>query len=240
MQLVSATTISPSPEIRLSMGGWRLTFLSLLLALVTLIVIISTGFPTEKPISLLSTQAVTIRYHLDASRSRFFVHAYRGGLAWFKGHDHHIAAREFTGVAELTPTALNRASLQLTVRADSLEETDPFFTPQQKAIIKKELDEIVLETAKYPNIEFRSTDVIGDLQGGQFEIKIGGDLTLHGVTKHISIPATVSLEGDELRAKGAFKIDRSDFDVKATSAFHGFVRIRDGLKFTFEMIGKRS
>jgi polyisoprenoid-binding protein YceI len=189
--------------------------------------------------AVLNSPAATMRYELDPGRSTFMVHAFRGGPVWFKGHDHYIAARSFMGVAELTPGALNPASLQMTVRADSLEETGANFTPQQKGIIKKELQEIVLETAKYPDITFRSTDVTGELKNGQFDVNLGGDMTLHGVTRHIKIPATVTLEGDILRAKGEFKLDRGDFHVKATSAFHGMVRVKDSLKFTFNIVGRK-
>lgn len=184
-------------------------------------------------------QPLTMRYEIDAGRSTFMVHAFRGGVAWFKGHDHLIAARDFSGVAELTPDALNPASLQMTVKAASLEETSDVFTPQQKGIINKELKEIVLETAKYPDITFKSTEVKGFLKNNQFEVKIGGDMMLHGVTKHIVIPATVSIEGDSLHAKGEFDLDRSKFNVNATSAFHGFVRIKDKLKFTFDIVGRK-
>ena len=181
----------------------------------------------------------TVRYAIEPSRSTFIIHAYRGGLAWFKGHDHLIAARDFSGVAELTPGALNPAMLQMTVKADSLEETSDVFTAQQKGIIKKELNEIVLESSRYPDITFTSTNVKGGLKNGQFDVKINGNMTLHGVTRPIEIPASVTLEGDSLRARGEFKLDRSDFNVKATSAFHGMVRVKDGLKFTFDMIGQR-
>lgn len=180
-----------------------------------------------------------MRFEIDSSRSKFMVKARRGGLAWFKGHSHYIAVRDFSGRAELTTDLLDPASLEITVRAASLEETGANFTPQQKAIINKELNEIVLETAKYPEITFRSTDIKGELEDGKFEVKIGGDLTLHGVTKRVVIPATVSVEGDTLHAVGEFGIDRSDFNVEATSAFHGMVRVRDGLKFTFDIIGRR-
>lgn len=179
-----------------------------------------------------------VRYQLDPSKSTFIVHASRGGLAWFKGHDHLIAARDFSGVAEITTDATSPASLQLTVKAASLEETSDVFTPQQKQIIKKELDEIVLETVKYPEITFKSTDVKGDLTGGQFKIKIEGDITLHGVTRRITIPADVTIESDSLRAKGEFKLDRDDYNVKATSAFHGLVRVKNTLKFTFDIVGQ--
>src|SRR5947209_8018560 len=188
---------------------------------------------------LMAVRAGTIavaRYRLDASRSQFMVRAFAGGLLFFKGHDHFVKVGDFTGEAELTPGALNPAALQLRVRADSLEETGSVFTPQQKQIINKELREIVLETAKYPEITFKSTDVTGNLTGGQYEAKIGGDLTLHGVTRHIVIPATVMLSGNDLRARGGFTVNRGDYEVKATSAFHGLVRVRDKLKFTFDIV----
>jgi polyisoprenoid-binding protein YceI len=179
------------------------------------------------------------RYRLDSSQSRFMVRAFSGGLLWFKGHDHFIAVRDFTGEAQLTPGAISPASLRMTIRADSLVETRDVFTEQEKQIINRELREIVLETAKYPEITFKSTDVTGTLTGGQFEAKIGGDLTLHGVTRRIVIPARVTLVGDTLRAQGEFTVKRGDYKVKATSAAHGLVRVRDKLKFTFDIVARQ-
>ena len=179
------------------------------------------------------------RYRLDAGQSNFMVRAFAGGLLWFKGHDHFIAVRDFSGEAELTPGASNPASLQIRIRADSLVETRDVFTEPQKQIINKELREIVLETAKYPEITFKSTDVTGNLTGGQFEAKIGGDLTLHGVTRRIVIPAQATLTGDTLRARGEFTVNRGDYNVKATSAVHGLVRVRDKLKFTFDIVARQ-
>jgi len=184
-------------------------------------------------------QQGSARYRLDASQSRFMVRAFSGGLLWFKGHDHFIAVRDFSGEAQLTPGAITPASLQITARADSLVETRDLFTEPQKQIINKELREIVLETDKYPEITFKSTDVTGKLDGGQFETKIGGDLTLHGVTRRIVIPARVTLSGDTLRAQGEFTVNRSDYKVKATSALHGTIRVRDKLKFTFDIVGHK-
>jgi polyisoprenoid-binding protein YceI len=186
------------------------------------------------------TRGLTVgRYRLDASQSRFMVRAFAGGPLWFKGHDHFIAVHDFSGEAQLTPGAVSPASLQMTIRADSLVETRDVFTEQQKQIINKELREIVLETAKYPEITFKSTDVTGSLNGGQFEAKIGGDLTLHGVTHHIVIPTQVTLSGDALRAHGEFTVNRGDYNVKATSAVHGLVRVRDKLKFTFDIVAQQ-
>jgi polyisoprenoid-binding protein YceI len=189
----------------------------------------------------LGSQAISNqRFRLDSSQSKFIAHALRGGLLWFKGHEHLVAAREFSGEAQMSPEKITPASLQLTVKTDSMVETSDAFTEQQKQIINKELREIVLEPAKYPEIVFKSTGVTGkSLGNGQYDLKIVGELTLHGVTRQIVIPAKVTVTGNNLRAIGEFSIDRSDFKVKATSAFHGMVRVRNKVKFTFDIVGHR-
>ena len=188
-----------------------------------------------------SYRSAQIRYRLDPSRSTFMVRAFAGGLLWFKGKDHFIAVRDFSGEATVTEGTIIPATLQLTIKSDSLVETRDIFTEQEKQIINKELREIVLEPEKYPEITFKSTSVTGKLNpNGQFETRIDGDLTLHGVTRRITIPADVTVTGNDLRARGEFTIERGDFNVKATSAVHGMVRVRDKLKFTFDIVGHRS
>jgi polyisoprenoid-binding protein YceI len=184
--------------------------------------------------------AATVTYNLDASQSKFMAHANRTGLLWFKGKSHHLAASEFTGEVQLTPDTITPASLHLVVKAASLHETGADFTEPQKQIINKELKEIVLHPDQYPDITFQSTNVTAKNSGpNRYDVKIDGELTLHGVTHRTTIPAVVTLAGDKLRAVGEFSIDRGDYKVKATSAFHGLVRVDDDIKFEFDMVGHR-
>lgn len=193
------------------------------------------------PGSLLGAPApATVTYILDASQSKFMAHANAGGLLWFKGKDHHLAAREFTGEVQITEGTITPASLRLVVKAASLHETGAKFTDQQKQIINKELSEIVLHPDQYPDIVFQSTNVtVRNSNAGRSEVRIDGNLTLHGSTKRITIPAVVTLSGDTMRAVGEFSIERDDFGVKATSAFHGLVRVKNDVKFEFDIVGRR-
>ena len=78
-------------------------------------------------------------------------------------------------------------------------ETSDAFTDAQKQIINRELREIVLEPEKYPEIVFVSTGVKGKRVGvNQYELKIAGNLTLHGVTRSIVIPAKVTASESDL------------------------------------------
>jgi polyisoprenoid-binding protein YceI len=188
----------------------------------------------------LAVPPATVTYNLDASQSKFMAHASRSGLLWFKGKSHHLAASEFTGQVELTPDMITPASLRLVVKAASLHETGAEFTEPQKQIIDKELKDIVLHPDQYPDIIFQSTNVTAKSSGGdRYQVQIDGNLTLHGVTRRVTIPTVVTLRGDTLRAVGKFSIDRDDFKVKATSAFHGLVRVDDDIKFEFDIVGRR-
>jgi polyisoprenoid-binding protein YceI len=198
-------------------------------------------FACSWPMALRSTTPASSAYVLDSSQSKFIAHAYAGGLFWFKGHDHYLAAKQFTGEVELTPNTIVPASLHLIVKTGSLVETGAVFTDAQKQIINKEVREIVLQPDQFPEIVFKSTAVVGKLIGNDtYQVEITGDLTLHGVTRRVTIPAKVTLSGNDLRAVGEFRIDRGDYKVKATSAFHGLVRVRNKVKFEFDIVGHRA
>jgi len=207
---------------------------------VLVLVAIIISIVTFGPIRRSATSPATVRYVIDTPRSKFMARAFAGGLLWFKGHDHHLVAREFSGEVELTPDSITPASLHLVVKAGSLVETGAAFTEPQKEIINKELREIVLHPDKYPDIIFQSTSVKSKpAEGGGYDVEIRGKLTLHGATRNEEIHTHVTLQGNELRAIGDFTIDRGGYGVKATSAFHGLVRVRDTVKFTFDIVARR-
>lgn len=211
----------------------RLTFIGMLV-LIVLAVLAGTCPPTS------SERRATVTYVLDNKMGKFVAHAFAGGLFWFKGHDHYLAARDFSGEVELTPDTITPASLRLVVKSNSLEETGSVFTEAQKKIINKEVHDIVLLPEQYPEIIFQSTSVTTKpAAAGQYDVKIVGNLTLHGVTRQETIPVKLSLSNNDLQAVGQFSIERGDYKVKATSAFHGMVRVRDKIRFEFDIVGHR-
>jgi polyisoprenoid-binding protein YceI len=177
-----------------------------------------------------------VTYRINPGQSRFMANVGSGGLLWFMGHTHHFAVRDFSGEATLTPDSLAPASLQMTIKAASLEETGKNFTDQQKQIINKEARNEVLEADKYPEIVFKSTNVKGKMtSAGHYQVKIAGDLTLHGVTRQIEIPAQVTVNGNNFEAAGEFSVNRSDFKVKAKSIKAGMIRVRNKITFEFDI-----
>lgn len=67
-----------------------------------------------------------------------------------------------------------------------------------------------LDTNEYPEIKFQSTQIAAQDDG---KAAITGELTLHGVTKPITVPATVSLGEDGVTLVTDFTIDRAEFGM---------------------------
>jgi polyisoprenoid-binding protein YceI len=182
----------------------------------------------------------TVSYRINPGRSQFTANVGTGGLLWFMGHTHHFAVRDFTGEATLTDSSLAPASLQMTIKTASLEESGKDFTEQQKQIINKEAHNEVLEADKYPEITFKSTNVTGKMKStGQYQVKIAGALTIHGVTRSIEIPAQVIVKDNTLQATGEFSVNRSDYKVKTKSIKGGTIRVRNKITFKFDIIADK-
>lgn len=67
-----------------------------------------------------------------------------------------------------------------------------------------------LDASEHPSIKFQSTEVAAQDDG---KVAITGDLTLHGVTKSITVPASASLSEDGVTLVAEFTIDRAEFGM---------------------------
>lgn len=181
------------------------------------------------------------RYRINASASRFSAHVAVGGLLSSLGHDHTVAIRDFTGEAHITPGAVEPASLQLTIKAGSLVETEQAISEADRQKIDRAINEEALETAKYPQIVFKSTKISAKKTGdGQYQVQINGELTLHGVTRPVAFPAQVTLKGNTLSARGEFTVRHSDYQIKRLSAGGGTVKAKEEIRLSFNIVGSKA
>jgi polyisoprenoid-binding protein YceI len=186
---------------------------------------------------LLAAGDKTEIYKIDAAQSHFNVHVARSGLFKMFGHDHNIAVRDFSGTAAFTPGAIQPASLEMTVKADSLAVMDDV-KEAERAEIENTMKTQVLETKTYPTIVFKSTKitVTSAKTAGHHAAHIAGNLTLHGVTKPLAFDGDLEIAGGKLRAKGAFPVKQSDFGIKPVSKAGGTVKVKDELKLDFDIV----
>ena len=176
------------------------------------------------------------RYRIDAGQSRFIVRAFAGGFLSALAHDHTIAIREFTGETDFTYGTVEPASLQLTIKAGSLAVTDKISVKDREKIETTMRDE-VLEISKYPEIGFKSSSVSASKTGeGQYQARIAGEITLHGVSRPLTINTRLEFGDNSLRAQGGFTLKQSSFGIKPVSVAGGTIKVKDELKFTFDIV----
>ncbi len=153
---------------------------------------------------------MTVQYRLDPTQSRFTVQAFAAGMLSFLGHSPTFAVRDFSGEVRFDPAAPNAASVRVTVRADSLQMEDKVSDADRRQIEDTMRGE-ALETARFPEIVFDSTEVrAGARSGDDWPVRITGRMTLHGLTRSIGMDARLTLYSDGVRLAGGFAL-RSRF-----------------------------
>lgn len=181
-------------------------------------------------------------YLLNLDDSRFTVQTFAEGMFSAFGHDPVIAIRDFAGEARCAPDgSLEGSSLKMMVKADSLAVVDGV-NDKDRREIERAMREEVLETGKYPDIFFESTNVSASrLARGRYRLRIIGDLSLHGVThNNLWIYAKVVLAEDGLRAEGEFSLQQTDYAIKPFSAAGGTIKVKNELKFSFDIAARKS
>jgi len=182
---------------------------------------------------------MTVRYQFDPQQSRCTVRAFAGGMLMAFGHNPTIAIRDFTGEVQLTPDVLDAAALHVKIQAPSLAVIDNI-SRKDRQEMERQMREEVLETAHYPEIVFESTRVsAAKLTANQYRVQITGSLSLHGVTRTEQITAHVTVDGDTLRAHGAFTLRQTDYRIKRATAIGGALRLKDALQCAFDIVAQK-
>lgn len=190
---------------------------------------------TKRFVRVGTKEAAIADYLIDPGISRFTVRAFAGGLLSGLGHNPVVGIRDFSGEARWDPAAPQQASLRLRVRAVSLTvENDT--SDKDRREMERAMQQEVLESARYPEIVFESSAAS---MNGNGRVQIDGNLTLHGVTRQQRVPAQLAVTGDILRAFGEFSVRQTDYRIKLASVAGGALKLKDELKFTFDIVARR-
>jgi polyisoprenoid-binding protein YceI len=178
-------------------------------------------------------------YTIDPGVSRFTALGVAGGMLSALGHDPIIGIRDLAGDVRFDADAPERSWLRMRIPAACLEVQNQA-SEKDRREMKRTMDREVLETARYPDIDFESTGVRvthGDAHSPRVELE--GNLTLHGVTRPLRFPARVSVLGDMLRANGEFSVLLSDYRMKRPSVAGGTLKLKDQIKLVFDIAARQ-
>lgn len=165
---------------------------------------------------------------IDTQRSTITIHVGKSGLLSAAAHDHTINAPISSGVI------LESGAPHIEFRVETAKMTvkpDPKIDAKDQATIQTHMEEMTLETKKFPEIAFRSTRIekIGDAQW-----RVDGDLALHGVTKPVSL--TVKQAGDSWTTRTVLK--QTDFGINPISIGGGMIKVKNEVQIDFQIFAR--
>jgi polyisoprenoid-binding protein YceI len=130
------------------------------------------------------------------------------------GH-HNGSFKKFSGTIDYAGQ-VETSRVSLTIDSSSLETDTPDLTKHLKTAD-------FFDVAKYPTATFESTAIRpGGDKGATHTVT--GNLTMHGVSKSISFPATIAATPGEITVESSFAINRKDFGISYAGAPDNLIR----------------
>jgi polyisoprenoid-binding protein YceI len=119
------------------------------------------------------------------------------------GH-HNGSFKKFSGTVDYAGQ-IEKSRVSITIDSSSLETDTPDLTKHLKTAD-------FFDVAKYPEAKFESTEIKpGGEKGASHTVT--GNLTLHGVTKSVTFPATITVNPGVITVESSFAINRKDFAI---------------------------
>jgi len=194
---------------------------------------------SEKPTDEQPAETASDRYVIDRRASRFTVRAFATGLLAVMGHNPIIGIGDFSGEMTFSPDKLEAGSFRLVIKASSLSVQNDI-SDKDRREIERLMNQEVLEVANFPEIRYEAPTVsVTKMSEMLYSATLNGDLTFHGVARSQPITARVALLGSMLRASGDFSMNQTDYNIKLVSVAGGALKLKDELKFSFEIVARR-
>jgi len=175
-------------------------------------------------------------YRIEPGDSLVAVRVYRGGRLARLGHDHVVSSREPHGFIDA-----DKGRADLYVALQSLAVDDPAqraaagfeSAPSESDIAgtRGNMLEKVLEAERFPFVVLRVRGVEHDA--------VQAELSLHGVTRPMRIPAKIDPGAERIDVSGSFAISQSDFGIEPFSVLGGALTVQDRVDLSFAIRAAR-
>jgi polyisoprenoid-binding protein YceI len=183
---------------------------------------------------------VVREFRVDAAASQVTVRVGRAGAFGFAGHDHEVAVPKVDGIILFDSADATHSTITLKFDVTAMKVTgrgEPAAdVPEVQRVM---LSDRVLDAQRYPTIAFTSRRIVIVTQAvDRLALRVDGDLTLHGVTRPITMPVEVRLTGDQLAATANATVRQTDFGIRPVTAGAGTVRVKDELEVAFRIVAR--
>lgn len=199
--------------------------------------------------SLVSAQDAAERYVVDSAQSDVHWLVYKAGALARLGHNHTVAVGDLSGTVTVNRDDLAQSQFDLRFSVANLIVDDPALrgtlgedfasVPKPDDIAGTRtnmLSERVLDGEKHPQI--RLVGIGPATVAGKQELAVKVEML--GRTVDLKVPTEVTIEGEQLRAKGEFELNHADLGMKPFSVMAGALQVGEKLSFSYDVTARRA
>jgi len=196
-----------------------------------------------------AAQSGTQAYVIDAGASDVHWLVYRAGAFARFGHNHVISVAEVNGTVAVDPSSLARSSFQLEIPVMDLVVDDPVLREALGEEFSSEpsaddisgthgnmLSDRVLDAERHPSIRVTGTGPVGE--AGRQTLR----MTVHllGRAVELTVPTSVTLQGDSLEAAGEFELTHEQLGMEPFSVMGGALQVGNRMSFEYRILARRA
>ena len=108
----------------------------------------------------------------------------------------------------------------------------------EKKLMQEHFNENYAESEKYPKATFNgriSNNGEVDYQSpGEYQVRISGAMTIHGITREISVPGTIIVNRNGISAQTKFLLNPEDYDINIPKVVRN--NIAENMEITAELV----
>jgi polyisoprenoid-binding protein YceI len=161
---------------------------------------------------------------IDAASSKLLVHVSKSGVFSGFADNHEVEAPISAGTIDE-----KGGRLRFSIDSRRMTLLDPQLPPDKRQQVQERmLGPDVLDSTRFPEIPFESTHVERDSEA---RIRVEGRLSLHGVTKSVSLVAGLR----NGRYTGRVVLKQRDFGITPVSIAGGTVKVKNELTIDFDI-----
>ena len=95
----------------------------------------------------------------------------------------------------------------------------------EKALMQEHFNDNYMESDKFPKAEFKGKisdlSTINFAKDGTYKTNVTGKITIHGVTRAVTIPGTIQIKSGKAIVNAVFKVKLADYGIKIASVAKG-------------------
>lgn len=191
---------------------------TLALALTTLMLVAGCGNPATNKSQAVTGEAAPQNSPQAAGGQKYSITSQHSKIEFVGSQvagSHSGSFEKFSGEIDYTGNP-ETSRVNVNIDTGSLKADDPKLTEHLKT-------PDFFDVAKYPKATFVSTAIRpGGDKGASHTVT--GNLTMHGVTRSVSFPATIAATADAVNVDASFAINRKDFGINYAGPTNNLIR----------------